>query len=210
MMKTKAGKTSSKSNLQQKNARLGMIVLVAVVCMVGLAFASVPLYSLFCRVTGFGGTTQAADSFPETITNRIVTIKFDGSTAQDLPWDFAPQQRQVKLRVGDKGIAAYTAYNKAPMPVAGTALYNVTPAKAGKYFHKVQCFCFDEQVLEPGQRANMPVLFYVDPEMVNDPQMDDVTTITLSYSFFKTDGEALERALEAFYNGETNDIKTTQ
>ncbi len=168
--------------------------------MVALSFAFVPLYSLFCSVTGFGGTTQRTKSAPSEILERTITVKFNADTGRQLNWHFAPEQRQVKTRLGQKALIAYTALNKEENPVAGTALFNVTPSKAGKYFHKIQCFCFDEQILQPGEKVSMPVLFYVDPALDEDPNMDDVSNITLSYSFFKTESPELEQALEAFYN----------
>jgi cytochrome c oxidase assembly protein subunit 11 len=188
--------------LKRKNKRLLLIVLAMVIGMVALSYASVPLYNLFCKVTGYGGTTQVAQNFPDHIVNRTITIKFDTNTAQDLPWEFKPELRQMQVKLGEKGLANFISMNEAKMPVAGTALFNVTPLKAGKYFNKVQCFCFNEQILQPGERVNMPVLFYVDPKMNEDPAMEDVSEITLSYSFFKTDSAALEQALEAFYNSQ--------
>lgn len=188
--------------LSARNRRTGLVVLGAVAAMVGLSFASVPLYSLFCRVTGFGGTTQVSQSLPEKILARKVTVRFDANTSADLPWDFGPETKALGVRLGERGLARFYAQNNAQEPVAGTALFNVTPLKVGKYFRKIQCFCFDEQILQPGQRVSMPVMFYVDPALDDDPSMEDVTTITLSYSFFKTDSAALDRALEAFYNSE--------
>lgn len=190
------------NDLTRKNARLGLIVLGVVFGMLGLAFASVPLYDLFCSVTGYGGTTQTADVLPDTIIDRTVTIQFDANTSSSMVWDFAPEQRAIKVKLGQKGITAYSAYNPARTATAGTAIYNVTPLKAGVYFHKIQCFCFDAQTLQSGERVSMPVLFYIDPAMDDDPNMDDVHTITLSYTFFPSDTEELEDALETFYNND--------
>ena len=191
--------------LVKKNAKIGLTVLAVVFGMIALAFASVPLYSVFCRVTGFGGTTQTADLLPDTVLERTLTIKFDANTSPTMPWEFEPEQREITVHIGQKGLASFTAYNPLSKPTGGTALYNVTPLKAGKYFNKVQCFCFDAQVLEPRQRVSMPVLFYVDPAMDDDPNMDDVKTITLSYTFFPAESEELDSALEAFYdNDQTN------
>lgn len=191
-------------DLAQKNARTLSTVLLVVCAMVGLSFASVPLYSVFCRVTGWGGTTQLSEVLPapDEIIDRDITVRFDGNTARDLPWNFRPEKISIKVKLGERGFANFIAVNRAQMPTAGTATFNVTPLKAGKYFHKIQCFCFDEQILEPNQKVNMPVLFYVDPKLHEDRNMDDVTTITLSYSFFKTDSDNLEQALEAFYVAE--------
>lgn len=186
--------------MAKKNARLGLTVLAVVVAMVVLAYASVPLYNLFCRVTGFGGTTQTAQSLPDTVLDRIVTIKFNAATHKNLPWHFVPEQRQIDVKLGQRGLTAFQAVNKRATPSTGTAIYNVTPLKAGKYFHKIQCFCFDEQTLGPKERADMPVVFYVDPAMSDDPSMDDVNVITLSYTFFKAQTKELDSAMEELYN----------
>ncbi len=167
------------------NARVA-ISLAAVVCgMVGLAFASVPLYELFCRVTGFGGTTQVAEAVPETISERRITVRFNADVSPKLPWDFKPEETSVELRIGEPGLAFYVATNEAARPTTGTASFNVTPDKAGVYFSKVQCFCFEEQELKPGESMRMGVSFFVDPALLDDPGMADVETITLSYTFFR-------------------------
>jgi len=188
-------------DIQAKNKRTFLYVLGVVCAMVALSFASVPLYDIFCRVTGWGGTTQVAAVLPveSEIIDRIVTVQFDSNTAQDLPWSFAPEKRSVQVKLGERGFINFIAANRAREPVAGTAIFNVTPLKAGKYFQKIQCFCFDEQILQPGQRMNMPVLFYVDPKMHEDRNMRDVKVITLSYSFFKTDSPELEKSMQEFY-----------
>lgn len=193
-----------KSDLSQKNARVLKYVFLMVFAMIGLAYASVPLYDIFCRVTGWGGTTQVAESLPapEEIIERTVTVRFDANTAPALPWSFGPEIKSIDVKLGERGFINYIAGNEAVGPTAGTAVFNVTPLKAGKYFHKIQCFCFDEQILQAGQTVNMPVLFYVDPAMHEDENLDDVTTITLSYSFFKTDSEELDAALEDFYENQ--------
>ena len=188
------------AEMAKKNARLGLVVLGVVLGMAGLAYASVPLYDLFCRVTGFGGTTQVADALPDTVLDRIVTVKFNADTDPTLLWNFEPQQRSIEVKLGQKGITAYTAANKTSQPLTGTAIYNVTPLKAGKYFHKIQCFCFDEQTLNAKQEVDMPVFFYIDPAMNDDPNMNDVENITLSYTFFRAESEELDQALEGFYN----------
>lgn len=187
-----------------KNTKTFLSVLLIVAAMVGLAFASVPLYDLFCRVTGFGGTTQISDSVPkeDEILDRKITVKFNGDTNRNLNWSFKPDKREVKLQVGQQGFISFEAKNKDSKAVAGTAVYNVTPPKAGQYFHKTQCFCFDEQVLKPNQAMDMPVVFYIDPSIAEDRNMDDIKVITLSYSFFKADSKELESALEDFYNAE--------
>ncbi len=202
--KPSQGVGGTQADLAQKNARMLSTVLLVVCAMVGLSFASVPLYSVFCRVTGWGGTTQVSEVLPtpDEIIDRDITVRFDGNTARDLPWNFRPEKISIKVKLGERGFANFIAVNRAQTPTAGTATFNVTPLKAGKYFHKIQCFCFDEQILEPNQKVNMPVLFYVDPKLHEDRNMDDVTTITLSYSFFKTDSDNLEQALDAFYEAE--------
>jgi cytochrome c oxidase assembly protein subunit 11 len=187
--------TPSSQTLQQKNRRIGLMALFLVVCMTGLAFASVPLYNLFCRVTGFGGTTQTAEAVPDKVLDREVTVRFNTDVNGNLPWSFAAETRQATLNIGQDMLINFKARNTSEEAVAGTAIYNVTPPKVGKYFHKVQCFCFDKQILAPGQAMNMPVLFYVDPALDEDPYMDDVKNITLSYTFFKTDSPELENAM---------------
>ena len=196
-------------DLIRKNARMGRIVLGVVVGMVGLSFASVPLYSLFCNVTGFGGTTQTAKILPDTILDRQITIKFNADTAPNMPWIFQPEMREVILKIGQRGFTTFMAKNKNNTDVTGTAIYNVTPLKAGKYFHKIQCFCFDEQTLKPHEQVSMPVVFFVDPSIETDPNMDDVKVITLSYTFFRGESKELEDAVEEFYNDESDDIEHT-
>jgi cytochrome c oxidase assembly protein subunit 11 len=187
-----------------KNTKILVSVLLLVAAMIGLAFASVPLYNLFCRVTGYGGTTQVSSAAPgeDEILDRTITVKFNGDTNRNLNWTFRPEKREVDVKVGDQGFISFYAKNNSAEPVAGTAVYNVTPSKAGEYFHKTQCFCFNRQTLTPGQDMDMPVVFYIDPSIAEDRNMDDVKTITLSYSFFKADSKELDSALEDFYNAE--------
>lgn len=192
----------SAQDLARKNQILLRRVLVTAAVMLGLAYLSVPFYSIFCRVTGFGGTTQVAEEFPEIVSEREVSVRFDTNTASDLLWNFKPEMREVSVKLGARGFINFIAHNRADVPVAGTAVFNVTPIKAGKYFEKVQCFCFTEQILQPGETVNMPVLFFVNPEMDKDPAMADVSVITLSYSFFKTESEELQDAMQKFYDSE--------
>jgi len=174
--------------VDQSRRRFTALMLGGVVVgMGGAAYAAVPAYRLFCQVTGFGGTTRRAHTVPTTISDRVIKVQFDANTDPALPWRFRPKQREVALKIGEEGLAFYEAENLSDAPVMGQAGFNVSPAKAGRYFNKIQCFCFNEQVLAAGQRANMPVTFFVDPEMLDDPNMDDVTTITLSYTFFRQD-----------------------
>ena len=158
-----------------------------VVFMGAMAWASVPFYDWFCRVTGFGGITQVADSGSEIVLSETVKIRFDASLERDMPWEFKPVQREIELQIGATGLAFYEAYNPTDKPVAGTASYNVTPYEAGGFFSKIDCFCFEEQVLMPGERVQMPVTFFVDPELVNDKDAKFATTITLSYTFYEID-----------------------
>ncbi len=182
--------------LSHKRKRMMLVVLGGVACgMVGLSFAAVPLYDLFCSVTGFGGTTQTADAAPAEVGNRVMAVQFNSDVSNDVPWRFKPSQREVELRVGEVGLAFYTAINESNNTILGSATFNVTPLKAGIYFTKVDCFCFEEQVLRPGESAELPVTFFIDPDIVNDRDMDDVTTITLSYTFFNQGEEALRNYL---------------
>lgn len=158
-----------------------------VVVMGGLAWASVPFYDWFCRVTGFGGVTQVATVGSEDILDQTVTMRFDASLHTDMPWEFKPEVRQMELRIGETGLAFYEAYNPTNKPIAGSASYNVAPYQAGAFFNKIDCFCFEEQVLAPGERVMMPVTFYVDPEIVADRDGKYVHTITLSYTFYQID-----------------------
>jgi cytochrome c oxidase assembly protein subunit 11 len=185
-----------------KNTRTLMMVFAIVFLMVGLAFASVPLYNLFCRVTGIGGTTQLSSSLPDKILDRKVTVNFTTDVNSKLPWDFEAEISRISLHVGQDALINFIAKNNGPKPVAGTAVYNITPLKAGKYFYKTQCFCFDYQILKAGEEMNMPVVFYIDPSIADDPNMDDVTTITLSYNFFQADSSELDEAMENFYNSD--------
>jgi len=164
-----------------------MVGLVAVVVtMTGLSFAAVPFYDWFCRVTGFGGTTSVATSGSDVILDQTVLVRFDASREVGMPWDFKPQQREMRVRIGETAIAFYEAHNPSDKAVAGTASYNVTPDAAGGYFSKIECFCFTEQVLAPGETAIMPVTFFVDPEIVKDREGQFVKEITLSYTFYQT------------------------
>lgn len=187
--------------LDRNNARVGIFAFMGALAMLGMGYAAVPLYELFCRVTGFGGTTQVA-SFAEAdraaakASSRVMSIRFDGSTARDVPWQFAPSQATDTVQIGVRDLATYVAKNNSGVPITGTATFNVEPSQAGKYFHKIQCFCFTEQTLQPGEEVHMPVLYYVDPAILEDEFMDDVEQITLSYTFHRakeTVSSALDR-----------------
>lgn len=158
-----------------------------VVFMGGLAWASVPFYDWFCRVTGFGGTTGVSEVASDEILEQTIKVRFDASLERNMPWQFTPMAREMELRIGETGLAFYEAYNPTDKAVAGSASYNVAPYEAGGFFTKIDCFCFQEQVLAPGERVQMPVTFYVDPEIVTDRDAKYVHTITLSYTFYKID-----------------------
>ena len=170
---------------ERRNARTALILSSVVAGMIGLSFASVPLYRIFCQVTGFGGTTQVSEAAPGGVSDRLIEVRFNSDVDPDLPWSFQPVERSVTLRIGEPGLAYYRARNLSDRPITGTATYNVTPFKAGYYFDKVQCFCFTEQVLQPGEEMDMAVSFYVDPSILEDRNLDEVKAITLSYTFFR-------------------------
>lgn len=176
-----------KATSSRKNRTLAAACVVFVGCMVGAAYAAVPLYQLFCRVTGYGGTTQRAESAPIKPIDRRIEVRFDANVGNGLPWSFKPAQRQVELKLGEVSEAGYVVVSTSDLPSAGTATFNVTPFEAGAYFNKLDCFCFTEQVLAPGEKRDMPVVFFVDPEMDNDPNLKSIRTITLSYTFFPAD-----------------------
>jgi|TARA_R110002126_G_scaffold13118_7_gene57287 cytochrome c oxidase assembly protein subunit 11 len=194
----------AKEDIAQKNKRLARGVFLAVFIMVGLAYASVPLYSIFCQVTGFGGTTQFSESAPATdkIRERTIRVNFSADINHNLYWDFRAGEHTTTVNVGAQGLTHFVAKSNDDKPSAGTALYNVTPLKAGKYFHKIECFCFGEQILQPNQEVQMPVLFYIDPSFDDDPHMKDVSLITLSYTFYRAESDALDAAMEEFYEAE--------
>jgi cytochrome c oxidase assembly protein subunit 11 len=169
----------------KKNLRLALNLLMLVAGMAMLAYASVPLYRLFCQQTGFGGTPMIATSFPTEVKDKTLNIRFDTNIDRNLGWEFSTQQRQLTIKVGENGLAFFKAKNPTDKPEYGMAMYNVVPEKAAKYFNKVQCFCFEKQLIKPGEEVQYPVSFFIDPEFVNDPFMDDVDTITLSYTFYE-------------------------
>jgi cytochrome c oxidase assembly protein subunit 11 len=174
-----------RSQNRRRNGATVLLLVSVVAGMVGLSFASVPLYRLFCQATGFGGTTQRAETAPAKAAQAVVTIRFDAETAPDLGWEFRPLKDTVIVHPGEQRQIFYRAVNKTGAPVTGSATFNVTPAKAGIYFDKLQCFCFTEQHLESGQSVDMGVVFFVDPDILTDPNTTDVRTITLSYTMFR-------------------------
>lgn len=187
--------------LARKNKRVMMVSLTVVAVMIAMCFASVPLYREICKVTGWGGTTRAQLTNPNTpVAGRKITVRFDANVAQGMPWRFKPDVNEVTLDVGADGIVSFMAENPTDHSITGSAVYNVTPLKAGKYFNKTQCFCFNEQILEPHKLVHMPVVFFVDPEILKDPELQGLTTITLSYTFFKAGSPELDRAIDDFTN----------
>ena len=180
---------NSQNNTPDNMRKTAMMVACTALVMVGMSFAAVPAYRAFCQVTGWGGTTGRADAAPQAAIDRKITIRFDASYNGDLPWDFKPEQVSQTIKVGASGLAFYEAENLADKAVSGRATYNVSPAKAGKYFKKVDCFCFTEQRLSAGQKVSMPVSYFIDPAIAKDRNMDEVETITLSYTFFRWDDE---------------------
>ena len=184
MLKLWQGRRAMNEKAKKKTAAQ----MVGVVIFMGaLAWASVPFYDWFCRVTGFGGITQVADRGSEIVLSETVKVRFDASLERDMPWEFKPVQREMEIQIGATGLAFYEAYNPTDKPVAGTASYNVTPYEAGGFFSKIDCFCFEEQVLMPGERVQMPVTFFVDPEIVEDRDARYTKVITLSYTFYEKD-----------------------
>ncbi len=179
-----------------QNQRTLLILLLIAGAMLGLAFASVPLYRLFCQVTGYGGTPQIALNATAPGTSTALPpfrIQFNADTSMDLPWEFSPEQREISLKAGEEVLFAYHARNLSSQPVVGTAVFNVTPPQAGAYFMKTQCFCFEKQRLEAGQSMDFPVLFYIDPAIAGDPDAADIREITLSYTFYPADKVPLEQ-----------------
>ncbi len=178
------------SQIQSRNTRVGLIAAAIGLAMLALGYAAVPLYEIFCRVTGYGGTTQVADAAQaETVqvASSTMSVRFDSNVSSALPWDFKPETVTDKVSIGARDMAIYIAKNRSDQPITGTATFNVTPVSAGKYFNKVQCFCFTEQTLKPGQTARMPVLYYVDPAILEDPDTQGIKEITLSYTFYPVD-----------------------
>lgn len=170
-----------------QNQKVVTRLMAVIVVMGGLAWAAVPLYDWFCRVTGYGGTTNTAEAESDVILDDTITVRFDASLARDMPWEFRPMTRSVDIRLGETGLVFYEAYNPTDEPIAGTASFNVAPFDAGLYFVKIACFCFEQQVLMPGERVEMPVTFFVDPEILDDPESRNTPAITLSYTFHVTD-----------------------
>ena len=193
-------KLGPNSGMVRRNRRVGLMALAFALAMLGLGYASAPLYRLFCQVTGFGGTTQRvseAEAASVAFSSKTMSIRFDANVDRSLPWHFRPERTTDTVQLGGRKMAIYLAKNLSDKPITGIASFNVTPAQAGRYFDKVQCFCFNEQTLQPGQEVRMPVIYYVDPKIMDDPDANDVEQITLSYTFHPiADGAAkpLDRA----------------
>jgi len=200
--------SSRRAYLQQKqnpkSGQQGAYLIAVVVGMVGLTYASVPLYRMFCQATGYGGTVQQGETVEEKLRKRAreedatletaaaarnLTVSFNADVSDGMNWKFTPTQRSVKINPGQSTLAFYTAHNLSDKSITGVSTYNVSPQQAGAYFNKIQCFCFEEQKLRPGEKIDMPVFFYVDPEFATDPKMRGIDHLTLSYTFFKVDEE---------------------
>lgn len=179
-------KTAAERKKQKTNLAVAGACVMFFGAMVGMAYAAVPLYAMFCKVTGYGGTTQRVTQYSTRVLDREITIRFDANTA-GIPWEFAPVQREVTIKLGETKQVAYKATNKFSTPTTGRATFNVQPELAGAYFNKVECFCFTNQTLKAGETADMPIVFYVDPDILNVPELKNIQTITLSYTMFSAD-----------------------
>lgn len=194
--------------VERRHLRTGLMAAAIAVGMVGLAYASVPLYRIFCQVTGFGGTTQKSDAAAaptdeeiQALAGRTIRVRFDGNV-RNLPWQFAPSSKTVEVKIGQQNLAYYRATSTSAVATTGTATFNVSPANAGRYFNKIQCFCFNEQTLAPGQSVEMPVVWFVDPAILDDPDARNIDEITLSYTFFPV--EAPSRAPGIYATGQAD------
>ena len=177
--------TATNRSRCRRNGATVLLLASVVAGMIGMSFASVPLYRLFCAATGFGGTTQRAEAAPSRIAAGLVTVRFDAQTAPGLDWEFRPLKDSIDVHPGEQNEVFFRAVNRSAVPVTARAVYNVTPTKAGIYFDKLQCFCFSNQSLAPGQNVDMGVVFFVDPDMLTDPSTNEVRSITLSYTMFR-------------------------
>ena len=183
----KSDAATEKTEPRDKRALVTLVLAGVVAGIVGLSFAAVPLYRMFCQVTGFGGTPQVADAAPSTVLNRTIKVRFDTNVDTDLPWEFKSEQRAVDVRIGESALVFFKAHNPTDKPVSGTAGFNVAPEIAGRYFAKIECFCFQQQTLAAGQSIDMPVTFFVDPKIVEDESAKNIEEITLSYTFYRSD-----------------------
>jgi cytochrome c oxidase assembly protein subunit 11 len=193
---------------QRRNLNLLMVLVGVVAGMAGLAYASVPLYRLFCEVTGFDGTPQRASAAPTEISDRTIRVTFTADVAAGLGWKFRPLQHSLELKVGENKLAFYVAENLESTPVTGRATFNVSPEMYGPYFSKIECFCFTEQTLQPGQRVEMPVSFFIDPAVLDNPALNKLNDVTLSYTFFRSaDDGAAQLKVGQTQNGQAGDAQ---
>ena len=169
-----------------KNTKLALNMAMLTVGMICLTYAAFPLYNLFCKVTGYGGTPQRVEERQTHVMGeKTMTVRFNADTESKLPWTFKPEQQHITLQTGEEKLAVYSAVNRSDAPITGVATFNVTPEKAAIYFNKIQCFCFEEQTLQPNESVKMPVSFYIDPAIETDPNTKEISTVTLSYTFFE-------------------------
>ena len=181
------GRAEQNGTVARRHRNVAVTCAFVVVSMVGLSFAAVPLYRLYCQVTGYAGTTQKAEKSSDVVLDRAITMHFDANVAKDLAWRFEPVKRTMDIKIGETVLAFYRATNTSDEPLTGTAVFNVTPEAAGIHFNKIECFCFTEQTLEPGQTVDMPVSFFVDPAIVDDSDANYLSELTLSYTFYRKD-----------------------
>ncbi|KAJ6818152.1 putative cytochrome c oxidase assembly protein COX11, mitochondrial [Iris pallida] len=196
---TATSSSSAAAASRDRSSRKTLVYLLGLAgAMVGASYAAVPLYRRFCQATGYGGTVQRRESVEDkiarhnregTATSRELVVQFNADVADGMPWKFSPTQREVRVKPGESALAFYTAENRSSAPITGVSTYNVTPMKAAVYFNKIQCFCFEEQRLLPGEQIDMPVFFYIDPEFETDPKMDGINNLILSYTFFKVNDD---------------------
>jgi cytochrome c oxidase assembly protein subunit 11 len=177
-----------------KNRRVALIAAGGFFAMVGMAYASVPLYKIFCQTTGFGGTTQRAAKAPNVASDKLISVRFDANTSSGLSWSFQPKQTTMQVKIGEQNMAYFEAKNLGDKVSTGSAIYNVSPPTAGRFFDKIQCFCFTKQTLKPGETAEFPVVFFVDPDILKDPDGKGTEEITLSYAFYPADSPELAQA----------------
>jgi cytochrome c oxidase assembly protein subunit 11 len=204
-------KTDTDKSSKHKNARLAFSCFAFFTGMLCLAYASVPLYNLFCKVTGYGGTTQRSEIASQTILDKTINVRFDSNIGDSaLGWKFKPLQREVTIKIGEQKQIAYSAENTLSVPTTGTATFNVTPQAAGAYFNKMECFCFTETTLQPGESMEMPVVFFIDPEIVNAVETKNIGTITLSYTFYEVDEPAQISAVSAGKNQSVETLAPTE
>lgn len=188
-MNEQMSKERTDTQKERRNQKVAIACVAGFAGMIGVSYASVPLYELFCQVTGYGGTTQRVEQYSDTILDRTIKVRFDANTANSLPWDFTPKTREIEIRLGETAQVDYEARNLFSTPTSGRSTFNVTPLAAGAYFNKVECFCFTDTTLEPGDSLDMPVVFFVDPDIINSEELANIGTITLSYTFFPVETE---------------------